>query len=170
MRWYQLPKGKEWDAGLIHVLGLIEGGKKLISQHWDPHRFAVWDVDTLTQGGDTEPFLLFPKNDPDHGRCHRFEVFGSWDAGRLVVLEHYDPGSPAGPWNGDAGPRVSRLRLRRWQEGKWEPAADVDLLKFDRIWVARDRAKDGWPVAAASAPSAAAPERFSEWRRLSARP
>jgi hypothetical protein len=162
VRWRQLPRGKEWDAGMIHVLRLIEGGKKVISQHWDPHRFAVWDVDRLVQGGDTKPFLLFPKGDPDHKKTHRFEVFGSWDAGRLVVLEHYDPSPPAEPWGDDPGPRVSRLRLRRWQQCEWEPEGDFDLLDFDRIWVGRDRADDGWPVVTAS-------QRVAAWRRLTVR-
>ena len=57
VRWYQLPEGKAWDAGILHVLRLIEDGKKLVSQHWNPHRFAVWDVDTLTKGGDTDCLL-----------------------------------------------------------------------------------------------------------------
>lgn len=74
----------------------------------------VWDVQALTDGRDAEPYLLFPLGDADYRRTHRFDVLGTWDAGRLVVFERHIPEEVTRTTaRKDPGPQTVRLRLRR---------------------------------------------------------
>ena len=104
----------------------------------------------MIDGRDAEPSLLFPFGDPDYRRAHRFEVLGTWDAGRLVVFEYYLPEESTRTMvRKDPGPRTVRLRLRRWEERTFEPEADVDLPAYDMVFTAKQRSEDGLHVAAA---------------------
>ena len=150
VRWYQNPSTVEGHVGLIKTVQLTENQTKILTQHLDPRRFVIWDVQTLIDGRDVEPFLLFPHGDPDHQRTHRFEVLGTWDAGRLVVFEHYIPERcDRSMVRMDPGPRTVRLRLRRWEERTFEPEADVDLAAYDMVFPAKQGSEVGLRVAAA---------------------
>jgi hypothetical protein len=166
VRWYRIPVDVERQVGHVCTLQLIEDGTKLLAQHWNPWRFAVWEVQALVEGGGAEPFLLFPEGDHDHRQCDRFEVLGSWDAGRLVVFEYYHPKGPfETSRRPDQGPKASRLRLRRWKERAFEPNADVDVSAYGLVYVAKERTQAGVHVAAALGPM----KEPSHWHHITVR-
>jgi len=154
----------EPQVGVVSTGQLIENQTKLLTQHWNPFRFVIWDVQALIDGRDAEPFLLFPNGDPYHSRCYRFEVLGTWDPGRLVVFEYYLPEEASKVMlRKEPGPRTVRLRLRRWKDRSFEPDADVDLPAYDMIFTAKQRSEDGLRVAVARGNNTDVPR---DWHRM----